>query len=121
VLLPANDDTRALIDAARIARLPRGAYVVNASRASLIDESALREAIVDGRLSGAALDVFATEPLPADGPMVDHAERHGDAARRGVPAAGVRRADARRQAAARARLRAARKRRRSRAVISLCK
>jgi glyoxylate/hydroxypyruvate reductase A len=66
VLLPANDDTRGLLDASRLARLPRGAYVVNASRASLIDERALLDALASGHLAGAALDVFATEPLPPD-------------------------------------------------------
>jgi glyoxylate/hydroxypyruvate reductase A len=68
VLLPLADGTRGLLDAACIARLPRGAYVINASRAALIDESALLAALGRGDLGGVALDVFATEPLPADSP-----------------------------------------------------
>ncbi len=66
VLLPLTDDTRRLLGASRIAQLPRGAYVINASRAALIDEGALLDALRAGHLGGAALDVFATEPLPAD-------------------------------------------------------
>jgi glyoxylate/hydroxypyruvate reductase A len=66
VVLPLADDTRGLLGEARLARLQRGAYVVNVSRAAVVDEAALRDALRGGRLSGAALDVFATEPLPPD-------------------------------------------------------
>ncbi len=66
VLLPLTDQTKRLLDAARLAALPRGAYVINASRAPLIDETALLDALRSRRVAGAALDVFATEPLPAD-------------------------------------------------------
>lgn len=53
-------------------RLPRHAIVVNASRGSLLDEGALLELIAAGRIGGAALDVFAREPLPAGHPFWSH-------------------------------------------------
>jgi phosphoglycerate dehydrogenase-like enzyme len=62
-LLPA---TRGLIDAARLGRMPPGAVLVNASRGGVVDEHALAAALASGRLGGAALDVYAAEPLPAD-------------------------------------------------------
>ncbi len=62
-LLPA---TRGLIDAARLRQMPRGAVLVNASRGGVVDEPALAAALASGQLAGAALDVYAAEPLPAD-------------------------------------------------------
>ena len=62
---PQTSTTRGLIGSARIARLPRGAIVVNVARGALLDEDALADAIETGALRGAALDVFAEEPLPA--------------------------------------------------------
>lgn len=64
-------ETRGLVDAAALARLPQGAYVVNAARGGVLDEAALLDAIRSGHLAGAALDVYATEPLPADSPLRD--------------------------------------------------
>jgi len=59
---PLLPETRGLIGKEAIARMRRGAFVVNASRGELVDEIALSEALADGRLGGVALDVFAQEP-----------------------------------------------------------
>lgn len=67
--LPLTDDTRHLFDAARLARMKRGAWLVNVGRGALIDEPALVEALREGRLGGAGLDVFETEPLPPESPL----------------------------------------------------
>jgi len=64
-----TDETRGVIDAAALARLPRGAHLLNVSRGGVVDEPALVAALASGRLAGAYLDVFATEPLPADSPL----------------------------------------------------
>jgi phosphoglycerate dehydrogenase-like enzyme len=61
--------TRGLIDASRLATLPRGAIVIDAGRAGIIDHVALLAAIEMGALRGAAIDVFEHEPLPADSPL----------------------------------------------------
>lgn len=61
--------TRGLISAAAIADLPRGAIVVDASRGGIVDHLALLGSIETGRLRGAAIDVFETEPLPLDSPL----------------------------------------------------
>ena len=66
---PLTPETNDLIHAARVARLPAGAIVVNVARGQVIDEAALTEALVSGQLAGAALDVFATEPLPDGSPL----------------------------------------------------
>jgi len=68
---PLTPETRGLIDAAAIARLPRGARVINVARGKIVAEPALVEALASGRLGGAYLDVFDTEPLPADSPLWD--------------------------------------------------
>ena len=62
---PQTRTTRGLIGGSRLARLPRGAIVVNVARGALLDEDALADAIERGALRGAVLDVFAEEPLPA--------------------------------------------------------
>jgi len=61
---PATPETRALLNAERIARLKRDAIVVNVGRGSLLDEEALATALEGGRVRGAVLDVFEKEPLP---------------------------------------------------------
>ena len=68
---PLTPETRGLIDAAAIARLPRGAHVINIARGKIVDEPALIAALASGHLAGAYLDVFETEPLPADSPLWD--------------------------------------------------
>ncbi|WP_418605456.1 C-terminal binding protein [Georgenia sp. SUBG003] len=65
-LLPA---THHLLDAARLALLPEHAVVVNTSRGGVVDTDALVDALRSGHLLGAGLDVFETEPLPADHPL----------------------------------------------------
>lgn len=69
VAAPLTADTTLLLDANAIARIKRGAIVVNIARGQLLDEAALATALIEGRLGGAALDVFTTEPLPADSPF----------------------------------------------------
>ncbi|MGH7567836.1 MAG: D-2-hydroxyacid dehydrogenase [Gemmatimonadales bacterium] len=64
IAAPHTADTIGAVGRAVLDRLPQGAIVVNASRGSLLDEDALLELLDRGRLRGAALDVFATEPLP---------------------------------------------------------
>jgi glyoxylate/hydroxypyruvate reductase A len=70
--LPSTAGTRGLLDHGRLSRLPRGAFVVNASRGDQLDAAALRDLLDAGHLSGALLDVFASEPLPADDPLWRH-------------------------------------------------
>lgn len=64
-----NEETRGLIDAARIARVKPGAILVNTARGALVDENALIAALRDGRIRHAGLDVFHAEPLRPDHPL----------------------------------------------------
>jgi len=72
LLLPQTPRTVALLDAKRIGWLAPGAVVINPGRGGLIDDAALLSALDDGRLGHATLDVFRTEPLPADHPFWAH-------------------------------------------------
>jgi len=63
---PLTDQTRNLIDAKALARMRKGAVLINAARGGIVDEAALAAALKESRLAGAALDVFATEPLTAE-------------------------------------------------------
>ena len=69
VHLVSNASTRGIVGAAEIGAMKPGAYIVNTSRGPLIDEQALMSALRDKRIAGAGLDVFWTEPLPADHPV----------------------------------------------------
>jgi phosphoglycerate dehydrogenase-like enzyme len=71
ILVPLTDATRGSIGAAQLACMKPSAYLVNLARGGIVDESALRDALASGRLAGAAFDVFAREPLPADSPLWD--------------------------------------------------
>jgi len=67
--VPLTEETRGLIDEAVLRRMKRESFLVNASRGGVIDEDALAQALTEGWIAGAALDVYATEPLPADSPL----------------------------------------------------
>jgi phosphoglycerate dehydrogenase-like enzyme len=69
VTLPLTDETRGLIDRETIERMRDGAIFVNVGRGKVVDEVALIDALRSGKLAGAALDVTAKEPLPADSPL----------------------------------------------------
>jgi phosphoglycerate dehydrogenase-like enzyme len=68
---PHTPETEGLIGEAELALLASGAVVVNVSRGALLDQAALVDALQTGHLAGAALDVFAEEPLPGDSPLWD--------------------------------------------------
>ena len=69
LIAPHTAETARMIGAAELALLPEGAVFINIARGALVDEKALVEALRSGRLAGAALDVFAHEPLPPDSPL----------------------------------------------------
>jgi phosphoglycerate dehydrogenase-like enzyme len=68
---PLTPQTKGMLSARRLRLLPPGAIVVNIARGPIIDEAAMIEALADGHLGGAFLDVAAVEPLPADSPLWD--------------------------------------------------
>lgn len=69
VHLALGDRTRGLVGAAELALMKPTAYLVNTSRAAIVDQDALLAALHEGRIAGAGVDVFDTEPLPAGHPM----------------------------------------------------
>jgi (S)-sulfolactate dehydrogenase len=64
--VPLTPDTKNLVDATALARMKNGAIVINAARGGIVEEDALVAALKSGRIGGAALDVFADEPLSAE-------------------------------------------------------
>jgi len=70
VHLARTPETLGLIGGRELARMKRGAVLVNAARGGIVDERALCNALASGQLAAAALDVYATEPLPADSPLL---------------------------------------------------
>jgi phosphoglycerate dehydrogenase-like enzyme len=67
--VPLTDQTRYLLNRPRIRSMPRGSVLINTARGALIDEAALTDALRDGHLAGAGLDVFDPEPLPLAHPL----------------------------------------------------
>lgn len=68
--LPALPEGRPLMGAPQFSRMRRGAWFINVARGSLVDEAALRAALAEGTVAGAALDVFAVEPIADDDPLL---------------------------------------------------
>jgi D-3-phosphoglycerate dehydrogenase len=69
--MPLTAETRHILDAGRLQRTKRGVRLINCARGGLIDEAALAQALRDGHVAGAALDVFEIEPLPLNSPLRD--------------------------------------------------
>jgi phosphoglycerate dehydrogenase-like enzyme len=69
LLTPYTPETRHIVNAAVFAAMKPGSYIVNLARGGVVDEAALIQALEQGKLAGAALDVFAKEPLPDDHPV----------------------------------------------------
>ncbi|HEY8666783.1 MAG TPA: C-terminal binding protein [Tepidisphaeraceae bacterium] len=67
---PSNPKTRGLINRQSIARMKRGVTLINVARGDLVDSTALTEALSNGQIGAAGLDVFAPEPIPADSPLL---------------------------------------------------
>ncbi len=67
---PKTAETTGMIDARRLALLRPGAFLVNTARGGIVEETALAAALAEKRLAGAGIDVFATEPVPADNPFL---------------------------------------------------
>ncbi|MEM5293126.1 D-glycerate dehydrogenase [Burkholderia sp. JPY481] len=68
--VPLTPQTRHLIGAAELRAMKKSAILINASRGATVDEPALIDALKNGTIHGAGLDVFDTEPLPADSPLL---------------------------------------------------
>ena len=72
LLLPSTPNTQGLLNAERLALMPKGAVILNPGRGPLIDDDALIAALDSGQIGHATLDVFRTEPLPAEHPFWSH-------------------------------------------------
>lgn len=73
-----NESTKGMVNRDFLARMKSGAFLINTSRGELIDNLALREALLEGKIAGAGLDTIAPEPTPADHPLVDLPEHIRD-------------------------------------------
>jgi phosphoglycerate dehydrogenase-like enzyme len=71
IAVPSTPATHHLIGPTQLARMKSTAFLVNIARGAIVDEAALVEALRDGTIAGAGLDVFETEPLPAESPLWD--------------------------------------------------
>jgi phosphoglycerate dehydrogenase-like enzyme len=69
IAAPLTEVTRNLFNAARLAKMPRDAYLINVARGPIVDEAALTRALQSKQIAGAALDVFSAEPLAAESPF----------------------------------------------------
>jgi D-3-phosphoglycerate dehydrogenase/C-terminal binding protein len=67
---PLTPETRGMINAAALARLPRGAYLINTARGAVVETAAIPPAIASGQLAGAGIDVLEREPPPPDDPLL---------------------------------------------------
>lgn len=70
--IPLIEETAHLMNAARFAKMKPGSVFINTGRGGLVDEAALNDALTSGHIRGAGLDVFETEPLPLDSPLLNH-------------------------------------------------
>lgn len=68
--MPLTDETRHMLDARRLGLCKKGVHIINCARGGLVSEAALLEGLESGQVAGAALDVFETEPPPADHPLL---------------------------------------------------
>ena len=68
--VPSTDSTHHLVDRRMLSLMKPGAYIINTARGSIVDEAALKDALRDGRIAGAGLDVFEVEPPEADNPLL---------------------------------------------------
>lgn len=67
---PMTPSTRGMIGAAELDRMKHGSFLVNTARGGIVDEQALADALISGQLAGAGIDVFETEPVPLDNPLL---------------------------------------------------
>ena len=70
VHIPLTPETKYIISTDALAKMKKGAYVINTARGGVVDEAALYEALVSGHLNGAAMDVVESEPMTADHPLL---------------------------------------------------
>ena len=70
ISVPLNEQTRHLIGEKELRKMKKSAFLINTARGSIVDEAALIEALQEGRIRGAGLDVFEQEPTPIDNPLL---------------------------------------------------